>query len=289
MATDPVAATVRMSAGRRRQRTLGSICSELVAFASLSTSSETCLRVLCVGADFGWYGGARAGFPFRELYRLLSQHCLVVQCCEFRTSSFCPCCNGKLSHPTDVSGQPILGSVYCPAPACGLGHIFLNRDTLGALNIGLKFVYERVFGDFAGVFSRFSDAKAGEAVAAPVAAAVAEVVGAVAVAVAVAAATPRGAGRRPSAGGAAVAAAAVAPVTQVTDASMRSVNIFAFLAPARQQQPQQSAVTEGVAAAAAVLPGSTITRSAAATATATVRNSQQAPSVAPQKIASLAR
>jgi hypothetical protein len=155
-ATDVVAVEARVCAGRRRHRALDSFLQELNAFASLTVQDTKSPRVLCMGADFGWNGGARACFPFRQIYRLLAKQCLVIQADEFRTSSYCPCCNGKLSHPSTARGTPIKGSLYCASDACSMNHYFFNRDTLAALTIGLKFVFERVVGDYAGAFSRWS-------------------------------------------------------------------------------------------------------------------------------------
>jgi hypothetical protein len=81
---------------------------------------------------------------------------LIVQADEFRTSSYCPCCNGKLAHPADARGSAIKGTLYCPNNACFMAHTFHNRDTLAALTIGVKFVWERVVGGYAGAFSRWS-------------------------------------------------------------------------------------------------------------------------------------
>jgi hypothetical protein len=135
-ATDELAVEARVCAGRRRHRALDSLQQELKAFASLTAQHAESPRVLVMGADFGWNGGARACFPFRLLYRLLAQDMLIIQADEFRTSSYCPCCNGKLAHPADARGSAIKGTLYCPNNACFMAHTFHNRDTLAALTIG---------------------------------------------------------------------------------------------------------------------------------------------------------
>jgi hypothetical protein len=156
LATDPVARDARTCAGRRRHRALHSISQELLAFASLSAPSAQSQRVLCMGADFGWNGGARACFPFREIYSILAQHCLVVMCDEFRSSSFCPACNRRLAHPTEAGARDIKGTLYCANAACVMNHLYVNRDSFAAVTIGTKMVCERVLGAYAGVFSRWS-------------------------------------------------------------------------------------------------------------------------------------
>jgi hypothetical protein len=123
-------------------------------------TAESWVNCVVVG-NYAWNNGAKSGFPFRRLLRLLAkdnavfvvdEHRLVslslyprrvylffllgnlVSSCSYHiifissTSSRCFSCGHRVWHPRSVTGKVIHGTSQCHNKACMSKCKFFNRD-----------------------------------------------------------------------------------------------------------------------------------------------------------------